>query len=1082
MAFEHPSGLPYAYDRARDRDDLQSVVFYGQRPIVQGAELNDLQSIINGRQRRQGRLIARNGDRVEGAFAIVDRDAERVTLSAGRIYIEGDVVPVAAAVLEDVSMTGSVSIGVRLVKTWLTHEEDETLLGLVAGADSEGEPGAARETWSLQWAIEGDGGEGEYHQIYLLQDGTILDQTPPPALDGIMQGLALYDRPHGHYIVSGCRVTALGRDGGGNQVFSIEEGEFNVNGFKTVRFAALRHKELEDWDVAANPGETHTYPSGATHTFAVDNAPIDEISTILLTKEKTASITRGAIAHGADALPDTSVIQVIEVKQGATVYVEGTDFNRVGNAIDWAPLGAEPAPSSTYNVTYRYRDAVVPVSFTDTHITVSGGATGGDIIVSYTSKLPRIDRLCLAQDGMAVYVKGVSARKNALAPIAPDGLLPLCTITNDWISAPRVANDGNYMPTVAEQMVMWRVIEQHSRLIQLERLKSGIDAREPTGKKGMFVDPLIDDTFRDAGEPQTAAIWGGRMELPITVTVHPLALSGPVTLDYVEEVVVDQSLDTGCEKINPYANFTPLPGAMTITPAADFWTESRTEWTSPETREFNRGVMMTGGPLESTSVANELVSQRTEQVLFLREIEIAFTVKGFGHGEILEELLFDGIDVTPDPALTGDVDGIVTGAFTIPANVTAGTKMVQATGASGVRASAQFTGHGTIEVDVMRRVTTIESWSAPDPVERGGGSVSGFHAAGGAGGENTGGAGGDGADPQAQIFKLAEPRQLLGVDFKLCKIGDDSNDILVHQVTVTNGIPTVNMAAEAHVDMAGATNGWKQARYSLPTTTSADRDSAFVIKTDDNEHSVAVATLGDFDAEGQQWVTAHPYPIGPRQSSVNARTWTAHQDSALTFRLVAAKYTSTTKVIDLGTVDLVDCSDLQIRAVVELPFAGCSVVFEIERPNGTIWRLLPFQVLQLQEYVTETVEVRAVLTGTEKLSPILYAPLELLAGEIAMSMTYVSRAFQLGNPAELVAYMKAFLPGGATLTVDYDLADGNWQSLPVDATEALAFPQWVERKHKKTGVIGVEGRIRITGTGAPDARLIVGDLGAAVKA
>lgn len=1070
MAFEHPSGLPYAYDRAKSRDDLQSVVFYGQRPIVQGAELNELQSIINGRQRRQGRLIARNGDRVEGALAVIDRDAETVTLTTGRIYIDGDVLPVEAAMLEDVPMEDSVSIGVRLVKTWVTHEDDESLLGLPSGAASEGEAGAAREIWTIRWARDGDDGEGEYHQIYLLQDGTILDQTPPPALDGIMQGLALYDRPHGHYIVSGCRVTALGRDGDGNQVFSIEEGEFNVNGFKTVRFAALRHRELEDWDVAANPGETHTYPGGPTHTFAVDNAPIDEISAILLTREKTVSITRGAIAHGSDALPDTSVIQIIEVKQGATVFVAGTDYNRVGNAIDWAPLGAEPAPSSSYNVTYRYRDAVVPDELTDRHITVSGGAAGGDIIVSYTSKVPRIDRLCLAQGGAAVYVKGVSARKNALAPIAPANLLPLCTIANDWMSSPRIVNDGNYMPTVAEQMVMWRVIEQHSRLIQLERLKSEVDAREPVGKKGMFVDPLIDDTYRDAGEPQTAAVWGGMMELPIDVTVHPLALGGAVTLDYVEEAIVDQALITSCEKINPYANFMPLPGAMTITPAADFWTQTRTEWTSPATREFNRGVAPGGGPLQSVSVANEVVDQRSEQVQFLREIEIAFEVRGFGHGEILDELVFDGVDVTPQPALTGDVDGVVAGTFMIPPGVPAGTKAVIARGASGTNAFATFVGQGTITTTVMRQVTAVERWAAPGMVEAGESQLADWlwDRANG--------------DPQAQIFVPIEARQILGVDFHICQIGDAGNDILIHQVSVENGIPTVNVAAEAFVDMGAATMGWTSARYRLPVTTPADRDSAIVIKTDDNEHSVSVATLGAFDAASQKWVTAHPYPVGPRLSSVNARTWTPHQDSALTFRLIAAKYTATTKIVDLGSVDLVDCSDLQIRAAVELPSAGCSVVFEVERPNGTIWRLLPFQVLQLQEYVTETVEVRAVLTGTLKLSPILYAPLELLAGEIATSMTYVSRAFALGNPAELVAYMKAFLPGGATLSVEYDKADGDWQELPLDDVEALAFPQWVERRHEQSGVVGVEGRIRITGTGGPSARMIVGDLGAAVKA
>ncbi|MBX8828416.1 hypothetical protein, partial [Ochrobactrum sp. SFR4] len=81
-----------------------------------------------------------------------------------------------------------------------------------------------------------------------------------------------------------------------------------------------------------------------------------------------------------------------------------------------------------------------------------------------------------------------------------------------------------------------------------------------------------------------------------------------------------------------------------------------------------------------------------------------------------------------------------------------------------------------------------------------------------------------------------------------------------------------------------------------------------------------------------------------------------------------------TKVVDLGTIDLNNCSDLQIRAAVELPSQACSVVFEVERTNGTIYKLLPYQLLELTEYITETVKLRAILTGTSKLSPVLFAP------------------------------------------------------------------------------------------------------------
>ncbi|SMD18104.1 DUF4815 domain-containing protein [Rhizobium sp. RU36D] len=1072
MAFEHESGLPHAYDRAAGHPEQQSVVFYGDRAFIQSAELNELQTISRSRSKRVGRLLAKEGQRIVRAEAIVDIEAETVTLTSGEIYVAGDVFPVAQAVLADVPMTGRTQIGVRLTKSWVTHEDDPSLLGMVPGSLAEGEPGAAREVASIAWARQDDGGAGDFYAVYALQDGTIIDQTSPAVLDPVGQALAVYDRPNGSYIVSGCRVTALGAEAGA-QVFAIEQGEANINGFKRTRYASLRISEAEDWDELAIPGETHIYAGGASHTFAVDLAPIGVINAILLTKEKTVTITRGAIVNGADGLPDSSIVSIVSVVQGGTTYVAGTSYTLVGNNVDWAPVGAEPAGGSSYNVTYRYRDSVVADSFDDRTITVSGGATGGDIIVAYTQKLPRIDVVCLAEDGSGVYVKGVSARTNARAPSVPSTLLALATVTNNWMGTPVVVNDGVRYFSVAEQTRFFNRILDHDRLIQLERLKSGIDAREPVAKKGVFVDPFTDDTYRDQGATQSGAIGNGMLMLSIAPTFFDVALSGPVMLDHVEEIITTQALRTGCEKINPYQNFTPLPGAMSLSPAVDFWSESRTDWTSPATFEFNQGVRTDGGPLQTVNAENQLVDQRTEQLAFLRQISVAFTISGFGVGEILASLTFDGVNVLPGGLPAANGAGQISGAFTIPANMTAGTKLVRAQGAGGTPATAIFTGQGTISVDTMRRVTTINNWTQQQLVII-------QAAAANTNNDNSSDGRGNQSDPQAQMFAVPEMRQIAGVDFWLCAIGDTSNHLLVDQVSIDTGYPTTDVLAESVVSMVGAATGWKSARYRLPVTTPADRKHAFVIKTDDGNHSIALAKLGAFDAINQQWVTQHPYVTGPRFSSVNAETWTAHQDEALTFRLVAARYPVTTKTVDLGTYDLVDCSDLQVRATVELPSAGCSVVFELERSNGTIYRLLPYQVLQLTEYLTDTVELRAVLTGTEKLSPVLYAPIQLVAGEIAEELTYITRAFDLGTSVRIAAYYKAFLPGGATAAMHYAIDGGAWTSLPLDDTQALAFPLWTERKHEATGLTGSTARLRITATGGPAARVVIGDLGAGI--
>ena len=89
MAFEHPL-IPGAFDRSVDKPDMADVVFVEGR-ILQGAELNEAQSILRGRIARAGGLSARDGDRISGAAIIVDSDAGTVTLEAGTIYASGDV-------------------------------------------------------------------------------------------------------------------------------------------------------------------------------------------------------------------------------------------------------------------------------------------------------------------------------------------------------------------------------------------------------------------------------------------------------------------------------------------------------------------------------------------------------------------------------------------------------------------------------------------------------------------------------------------------------------------------------------------------------------------------------------------------------------------------------------------------------------------------------------------------------------------------------------------------------------------------------------------------------------------------------
>lgn len=1035
MAYEHSSGLPGVYERGTEKPLWQRVLFR-EAALAQAAELMDMQGIIERRGRRISDRVLSDGNRVDGAEIIVDADAELVTLTAGKVYLRGDVRDVPAAVLSDVPMTGDVSVGLRLTISTVTEEEDPSLLGLHPGSDAEGEPGAGREAEVVAWGFSGDGGEGDLYQVYQLSDGVPLDQTEPPIMEPITQALALYDRDaHGSYVVRGCKVTALGKVGAAQQ-FSIAEGVANILGFKRSRSYSLRHSEIEDFDVETVDAEPHTFDDGGSGTVSitVNHGPINAVTTAIITKETTSTLTKGT-TDGTDPLPESSVTLVSLVDQGGTTYTEGVDFQLSGDAIDWSLAGAEPLSGSSYDVTFQYLDAVTPDEVTDDEVTLSGGVTGGTVLLSYSWKLPRTDLLCLDRDGATVYVNGVSSVGSPKAPAQPSSLLALAAIFNDWRGTPTVENTQVRSVPYDE---LWHYLNRLFEvidLVALERLKSDIDNREPVAKRGVFVDPLEDDTYRDLGETQTAAVYDGELQLPIEVTTESMSLSGAALLDWTEEVLIKQQLITGSMLVNPYQNFEPIPAALSLDPAVDFWT-----------RVIEQTRVTQSTSLALLSRNGTVTTESTSAVEFLRQIDVDFSIEGFVPGEALTTLTFDGINVTP-VGLTADANGEISGTFEIPDGVLAGTKIVVATGSFSTTASASFTGAGEITVRTILRVLRPEN-------------------------EGNGG----GADPLAQTFALTESRQVVGVDLHCAAIGDASAPLVIEVRSVENGIPTSEVLAAATVDMFGVTVGsWFSARFDFPVLLQANIEYAFVVKTNDPDHAVSTASLGEFDTVAQRWVTSQPYAIGVLLSSSNATTWTPHQSEDLAFRIIGARFAPTTKTVALGSFAVTSLSDLRAKVTAEMPSAATSVVIEVELPDGSITRLLPDQLWKMTSYVTGTVIARAILTGTAKLSPVVYPGGVMLFGSLQASGVYISRAFNLGTAIRMSAFMKTKLPAGSTLTVEIDGGDDNWTAVAQYAAETIN-EGWIEREYRVDPYTNDEGRLRLTLTGTPAARPYVSDL------
>lgn len=642
------------YNRFDAADRYDEILFRAGKGL-QSAELNEVQSTVIDRLKRIADAVFNDGAVISGTPPTIN--GSNVSCLLSLIYLRGAVREVAARSFA-IPTTGLVRIGVYLLDEEITELQDATLRDPALNTRNYNEPGAGRLRITATWGREGDGGTGVFYPVYTVIDGALLNQGGGNVGDNFSEALARYDREsNGNYIVTGLSVTPLGLAAGVN-AFSVKDGTGNIFGYKVDKLASTRLNYAEDPDLEQVDSEPDTFTgtTGGSATIQLNRFPLESILEVVITQEKTVTLTRGGFSGGQDTLPDVSVLSIIEVHQHPTTYQSPRDYFLNGDKVDWSPSGGgaiEPAPGSTYTVTYRYLGNVTPtaVDLQAGTFTVTGAVNGTLVLTDYRWKLPRFDRLCIDREGNFSRIKGISSRFTALPPAVPSNLLNLATIEQKWGVTPGVINDGIRALPFDQLERMRTLIVDLFDLVALERLRNDISSREPSSKRGVFVDPFLDDDLRDQGIAQTAAIVNGTLQLPIAPTIYqaPDNSAQDWMLPYTEEIILEQTRQTGSSKINPYQAFDPIPAAVVLTPAVDRFTTIVTSWTSPATQQVSIFQGATGRFLQATSVTTrtELLSETERPAEFLRQIQINFTLAGFDPGETLTQVLFDGINVTP---------------------------------------------------------------------------------------------------------------------------------------------------------------------------------------------------------------------------------------------------------------------------------------------------------------------------------------------------------------------------------------------------------------------------------------------------
>ncbi|MDT0137282.1 DUF4815 domain-containing protein [Acidovorax sp. PRC11] len=1096
------------FDETKNHD---SVLFEADR-VIQSRELIDAQEILAHRIKGIADGIYANGDVVRDARLTVNPQTGQAVAESGAIYLQGAVrgVPPASFVIP---VQGNVAVGVYLRTRIVTAAEDPSLLNPAKGTPSYKKPGAARREVSTAWGFQGDGQAGTFFGVYVVEDGVLRAKAAPPHLSAITRAIEDYDVAStggGSYIVEGLQVAMAPDLPTGEQVYTVAEGAARVAGRSRIFQAGRRLVTLATPELFAVDSEPHLSTTEGPQRIDIGRPPCKGVPEFRITARRTVTIVHGGFAGVADVLPDASVISIEAVKQGGTNFAKDADYRLTAGQVDWSPQGAEPAPGSSYQVTYLYIKRAEATAADPRGATVEGAIKDSTILVSYQQQLRRVDRLCINREGAFEWLRGVSSAWTPTPPQVPDDMLALASVFQTWDGARQVVSDG--VKIQSPHRIALQEQRMDAVMIDLAELRLATSAQGMDSgiKKGLIADPFLTDRQRDAGIAQTAAAVNGALQLPITTTVHQLGTALPerVAIEHTHRVVLEQTWRTGSRLVNPYMAFDPVPAAIALAPNVDRWTTVDKTWQSAITERFYTGAG-SESTLTATATAVRTLSEESRPIEYLRSIAVRFDISGWGPGEGLQSITFDGIAVAAQPieggTLKGDAAGKLSGTFTVPEKVTAGAKAVVFRGPLGSRGSQTFYGQGTNILRSQQNVVTesYSRWNKPvpqaeassgggavwgpgpsipvyTPISTGGGAVWGPASSGTTAPQNTSACARwlyDGYfDPSAQSFVLDEDTQCSGVRLLFTAAG---GPVTVQIREAAAGVPTPAVVAEARVPLAGIQIDAPTTITWTPALLLAGREYCIVTLCDEAQTAIAVAELGKQDPQ-RGYVVAQPYQVGVFSTSSNNSAWTVHQDVDQWFQLLAASYTASERVIDLGTADVVGMTDLMVLGFAERPSAASGVVFEVQFPEAMkseVVRLNDGQIVWLAAPFTGRLKVRARITGDTRLAAVLQNGVQLIAGHIEESATYVSRTVNATGASRLRVVYEGDIPGGAAVQVHAQAAYDGAPWVLVPYLSASANTRGVrEITCELTGLQAAAVRVRLTLTGSTTARPYVRNL------
>lgn len=1040
------SQAPYSDDFDPMKQYIQILAVPGR--AEQAREFTQAQTIMLYLMKQLGNAILKDGSIISGmTFSF---SGSQLTVSDGKIYMDGIVQDFKEQTIT-VTKSGIEIIGAKLIKSIVTEADDASLRDPAQGYANYGQPGGHRLKAEVQLTRNDDTAA----PLYTFINGELQTNPIKPELTVITDLLArrTFDEA-GNFKVDGLKVITSSYDAD-NILVTVEAGKAYIQGYEVNRPSPARLVLPKAQTVRAVSNEPKIYQNGI-QKYLLNNGNARAITSVMGVVEVTQNITRGSIGGGMDSIPKTPVVSVVSVTKGATTYQPGTDYQVVGDRIDWSPNGQEPAIGATYTVKWRYNKTMILNGDYTLSVNTNGDSyidfsppgddpvVGTTVLVDYEFYLARHDRLYMDKNGVVSALYGTSDLYELAKPPVDGNRLSLSLGT--VLLKPNSSVATVYSADTITRVSMGDIQAIKKRIDNLEFNQAmenldneAMSGESPTSLRGIFTDGFVGFSKADPAHSLFSAavdLADNKLVLSSQHTLAIPAMDGATSsaavsyangqmysMGFTEEYIATQNYATNTMNVNPYSAFDKR-AFMRITPEVDSWLDTSYVTVFQEQVKYENiaGWWNWYYSYQNDRIQDAVsVTTKDQTVAYARQIEIQVECSDFPANTDLLTGYIDGVQVNLTPlgatqagssygTVKADANGYLKAKFVIPYGIRTGAREIVLKNPVS-SASAIFTSSG-----INRTVTTsiFRTRTHYSPV-----------------------------DPLAQSFQLSMDRVVTGVELFFKTKSTVNVPVTVQVRSMVNGYPGTEVlaekvvnAAEVNVSPLGTTP--TVVNFNIPVMCQKDVQYCFVVLTTSNEYNLFIARLGEKMVDSTAFMTSNPYGPGVMFSSANALTWTAHQDADLKFKLKGAVYT-TSSTVQFAPITGLDADSILLDTKLETP-EGTTCVLEYKVNDDSLW--FPITALSARDLTKAGTKItlRARMTSTNKyMSPFISGDeMMFVASKTSVSGCYVSKLVETPQTYTTVRQIvEAKVPAGTAVSVQLSTDDATWVTGNLLSTEPV---------------------------------------------